>query len=98
MARNGKAPRRLGAAGQRHGVVVFDEAFAAHRHADMGVVMEDDAFRLHLLDAPVDMALFELEVGNAVAEQAARPGVLLIDVNLVAGAGELLRAGEARGP
>ena len=58
--------------------------------------MEGDALGLHLLDAAVDMALFQLEVGDAVAQQAAGLGVLLVDMHVVAGARELLRAGEAR--
>ena len=62
----------------------------------MGVVVEDDAFGLHLLDAAVDVALLQLEIGNAIAQQAARLGVLLIDVNVVAGARELLGASETR--
>ena len=41
-------------------------------------------------------ALLELEVGNAVTQQAAGLGVLLVDVDFVAGARELLGAGEAR--
>ena len=60
--------------------------------------MERDALRLHLLDAALDVALLHLEVGNAVAQQAAGMGVLLVDMHLVAGARELLRAGEARRP
>ena len=40
--------------------------------------------------------LFHLEVGDAVAQQAAGLGVLLEDMNVVAGAGKLLRAGKAR--
>ena len=43
------------------------------------------------------MALFHLEVGNAVAQQAAGLGVLLIDMDVVAGARELLRASKTRG-
>ena len=58
--------------------------------------MEDDALRLHLLDAPVDVALLQLEIGNAVTQQAAGLGVLLVDMHVMAGAGELLGAGEAR--
>ena len=41
--------------------------------------MKDDALGLHLLDAAVDVALLHLEVGNAVAQQAAGLGVLLVD-------------------
>ena len=66
--------------------------------ADMGAVMERDAFALHLRDAAVDDPLLHLEVGDAVAQQAARLGELLVDVHVVAGARELLRAGEARRP
>ena len=66
-------------------------------HADMHAAVEADTFGLHLRDAPVDVMLFHLEVGNAVAQQAAGPGVLLVDLHVVADAGELLGAGEARG-
>ena len=60
----------------------------------MGAVMEGHALGLHLRDAAVDVDLLHLEVGNAVAQQAAGLGVLLEDVHVVAGARELLRAGE----
>ena len=63
----------------------------------MGVVVEDHALGRHLLDATLDVALLELEVGDAVAQQPARLGVLFVDVNLMAGARELLGAGEAGG-
>ena len=43
------------------------------------------------------MRLLHLEVGNAVTQQAAGLGVLLVDVHLMAGARELLRRGEAGG-
>ena len=58
--------------------------------------MKGDALGLHLRDAAVDDVLLHLEVGNAVAQQAAGPGVLLEDMHVVAGARELLRAGEPR--
>ena len=67
-----------------------------HIDADMGAVMKHHAFGLHLRDAAVDVMLLHLEVGNAVAQQAAGLGVFLVDVNVVAGARELLRAGQAR--
>ncbi len=62
----------------------------------MGAVMKAHALGLHLLDAPLDVDLLHLEVGDAVAEQAARLLVLLVDMHLVAGARELLRAGKSR--
>ena len=61
----------------------------------MGAVMEHDAFGLHLHDAAVDVMLLHLEIGNAVAQQPAGLGVFFIDMHLVAGARELLRAGKA---
>ena len=69
-----------------------------HVDADMGVVVEDHALGFHLRDAAEDDALLHLEVGNAVGEEPARLGELLVDVHLVAGAAQLLRAGEARRP
>src|SRR5574337_1095097 len=92
----GQIARGLGAAGKRDRVVGLDKALAAQRDADIGVRVECAAFARQLLDAPLDDPLLELEVGDAVAQKAAGPGVFLVDVNLVAGAGELLRAGEAR--
>ena len=64
--------------------------------ADMDAVMEGHAFGLHLLDAAVDVHLLHLEVGDAVAHQAAGLGAALVDVHVMAGARELLRAGQAR--
>ena len=61
----------------------------------MGVVVEGDAFGLHLLDAALDVMLLHLEVGNAVAHQAAGLGELLEHMHVVPGARELLRAGHA---
>jgi hypothetical protein len=56
--------------------------------------VEDHAFGLHLGEAAVDDVLLHLEVGNAIAQQAAGLGVLLIDMHLMTGASQLLRAGE----
>ena len=61
----------------------------------MGAVMEGHALGFHLRDAAVDEVLLHLEVGNAVAQQAAGLGDLLVDMDVVAGARELLRAGQA---
>ena len=93
-AGHGQIARRLGAAGERDRVVLVEDAPAADGDADMDVAMKHDAFGGHLLDTPLDVALLELEVGNAVAQQPARIGVLFIDVDFVAGARELLGAGE----
>ena len=95
-AGGGQVARRLGAAGERDGVVALDQRGGGDVVADVHVAMEHDALGLHLLDAALDVALFELEVGDAVAQQAAGLGVLLVDMHFMAGARELLRAGEAR--
>ena len=64
--------RRLGAAGERDCVVAVEDRLRADRIADVSVIVEDDAFGLHLLDAAVDVALLQLEVRDAIAQQAAR--------------------------
>ncbi len=47
--------RLFGAAGEHDGVVVLEQFVGRHVDADMGAVMEHDAFRLHLRDAAVDV-------------------------------------------
>src|SRR5690606_38609251 len=59
--------------------------------------MEDDAFGFHLGLAEIDMVLFHLEVGNAIAQQPASLGFTLIEVNLMADTRKLLGGGEACG-
>ena len=59
--------------------------------------MEFNAFRPHLGHAPVDQALLHLEVGDAVAEQAADARVLLEHRHVVPGPRQLLGAREAGG-
>src|SRR5262245_42826185 len=63
----------------------------------MNVAMEGDALGFQLLHAALDNALFHLEVGNAIAQQPTGRRVLVVDVDLVAGASQLLRGGETRG-
>ena len=55
---------------------------------------EDDPLGLHLLEPAVEVPLLHLEVGDAVAEQAADPVGALEDGDRVAGPGELLGAGQ----
>ena len=55
---------------------------------------EDDPLGLHLLEPAVEVPLLHLEVGDAVAEQAADPVGALEDGDRVPGAGELLGAGQ----
>ena len=88
----------FGAAGEHHGVVFADELLGIDIDADMRAIMEDHALALHLRDAAVDVMLLHLEVGNAVAQKPAGLGEFLEHMHVVAGAGELLRAGEAGRP
>ena len=75
--------------------MAFDQFFDVKLDPDMGLAVEGHAFGLHLLHPPIDVVLLHLEVGNTVTQQAAGLGVLLIDVNIVTGAGKLLGAGQA---
>ena len=75
-------------------VVRVLELLRRDRLADVDVAVEDDALGLHLLHAPLDDALLHLEVGDAVDQQSAGLGALLVDVHLMADARELLGGGE----
>ena len=65
--------------------------------ADLHSRLEPHALPRHLLQAAVDDPLLQLEIGNAVAQQAADAVVLLEDHRLVAGAIDLLGGGQAGG-
>src|SRR5262245_56102362 len=88
----------LASSGQHDGIVVFDQIIRRDVYADMCIVVEDDALALHLLDAAIDVNLFHLEIGNAVTEQSARFCPAFVDMHLMAGTRELLRARKARRP
>ena len=90
--RHRQVARLFRPAREHHRVVLLDELVAGQIDADMGAVMKLDAFGRHLLDAALDVDLLHLEVGDAVAQQAAGLGPALIDMHVVAGARELLRA------
>ena len=70
-AGNVQIARMLGAAGQQNGVELRAKVFHRDVAADVRVGPEHDAFRYHLLQAAVQELLFQLEIGNAVAQQAA---------------------------
>ena len=65
----------------------------AHKHAGA----ERDTLGLHLLHAAVDVRLFHLEVGNAVAQQPAHAVVLFKQRDAVACACQLLGSRHAGG-
>ena len=81
-------------AGQRHGVIFLGELAGGNVAPDVRAGLEGNALGFHLPDAAVDGGLFHFEIGNAVAQQPAGAVVFFVDDDLVAGAGELLGAGE----
>ncbi len=87
--------RLFGTAGEHQRVIFAEQLVGRDVDADMSAVMEGDAFRLHLRDAAVDVIFLHFEIGNAVAQKPAGLGPPLIDVDLMTGASELLRASEA---
>ena len=76
---------------KQDGVVVLAECFDGNVDADMGIGQERYTFGPHLVDAAVNHVFFQLEVRDAVAQQAADAVVLLEDGDRVPGAAELLR-------
>ena len=87
---------RLGrAAAEADGVELGEELLGRDVDADVDAGLEDDPLGLHLLEPAVEVALLHLEVGDAVAEQAADPVGALEDGDRVPGPGELLGAGQA---
>ena len=94
-ARDRQLARLLGAAGQCDRVELGEQVGRRHVAADMLIDAELDALSPHLLDPAIDVCLFHLEVGNAVAQQPADPVIFLEQHHLVAGARQLLRARHA---
>ena len=94
-ARNLHVARHARADGHHDGVVTVTQIIPRDVLADFHIGAEAGALGLHLLDAAVEQALFELEVRDAVTHQTTNGIVLLVDDDSVAGAGELLCGGEA---
>ena len=91
---------RLGGAdGEHDGVVPVLQALGGQVLADVDAGPEHGALAAHLVQAPVEVLLLHLELGDAVAQQAADLVRALVDRDRVAGAGQLLgdrEAGRAR--
>jgi hypothetical protein len=75
----------------------------AREHLDVDVLADDcvgaefRAFGLHLLDAPVDVPLLHLELGDAVPQESTDPIRTLEHDDVVARSRELLRDSESGG-
>jgi hypothetical protein len=72
---------------------VIGQRFDGNIHAHMCIGDERDSLGAHLFDAAIEDVLFQLEVGNAVAHEAADAVVLFVHGDGVAGAAQLLRGG-----
>jgi hypothetical protein len=98
-AGHAQVARRLGATGDDERVKVGQQLRCRHRvgtaAANLLVDTKLDALGLHLLDAAIDMRLLELEVGNAVAQQATDTIVLFKDDHRMPDARQLLRSRQA---
>src|SRR5206468_10210495 len=80
----------------QHGVVALAQLGERDVAADLTVEMERDAGPAQQLFAALHDLLLELEVRDAVDQQAADPVVAIVDRDLVALAAQLLGGGEAR--
>ncbi len=94
--------RRGGADGEDDGVVAVHEIGAGDGSLalapDIGAGPEAGALGGHLRQAPVEVVLLHLELGDAVAEQATDGVGALVHRDGVAGTRELLRRGEPGRP
>ena len=97
-ARNRQVAAERGTAGEHDGVIVLGELLRADVGADVHPTAELDSFLPHLLDPSPDPPLLQLEVGDAIHQEPARPVGPLEERDQMAGPIELLRGGEARGP
>ena len=87
--------RHGGADGEHDGVVAVAQLLAGDVDADVDAGAEPGALGLHLGQPAVEDGLLHLELGDAVAQQAAELVVPLVDGDGVAGAGQLLGGGQA---
>ena len=78
-----------------HRIVFVAQRIDGLVDSDMHIVVEDDTLAFHLHDAFVDIVFFHLEIGNAVAQQAAGGAFALIDMHVMADACQLLGRGHA---
>ncbi len=88
-------PRLAGPHRQADGVEHLPQVPAGEVLADVHARLELDPLGHHLLQAAVDDSLFQLEVGDAVAQKPPEAVVLLEDDHLVPAAGKLLGEGQA---
>ena len=76
-------------------VIFIHQVLGGDIDTHIRVVVEGDAFTFHLLNTPVDMVLFHLEVWNAIAKQATGLCMLFKKVHVIACLCQLLSTGHA---
>ena len=100
-ARGGQVTADGRAAGEDDGVELraqlLGRQVAVPAAADLDAGDEPGALGAHLVQPPVEHGLLHLELGDAVAEQAADAVGPLVDGHVVPGAGELLGGGQPGG-
>ena len=87
---------RLRADGQTDRIEVATELVDAELFADIHTGPEHDSFGRQLREASIEHVLLELEIRNAIPQQATHAIILLEDDNGVAESTELLSGGESR--
>src|SRR2546423_3740190 len=92
--RVGHVPAGEGTGGQDHRVVPLAQLLDGEVDPDRAAGHEADALGAELGQPPVDVALLQLEVGDAVPQQPARLVVAFVHGHRVPGPGQLLRGGQ----
>ena len=93
--RDVEVTRHGAAAREAYGVELACEIAGGHGPADVDSRLELHALLRHLVDAPLDYMLFELEVGYAEAEEAAYALGALEYGHVMSGPVQLLSGGES---
>ena len=96
-AGDAKLARLAGAHAQHDRMEAAAQMIGRNIDADVDVHLELDAFEHQLFEPAVENLLFQLEVGNSVAEQSAQAVAPLEDDNVVPLPGQLLRGGKPGG-
>src|ERR1019366_4410010 len=92
-SRDGEVTRLLRTSGEKDRIERRLQLFDRNADADMRVGDEAHAFGNHLLDAAIDEMFLQLEVGNAIAQQATDAVSFLVNHNLVSCPAQLLGCG-----
>ena len=96
-ARHRQLAPRHGPDRDHHGVVSPPEIGGAQAGAHRDAGAETGAFRAHLLQPPLEVALLQPELGNPVPQETAGTVIPLVHRDRVPGPGELLGTGQPGG-